>query len=88
MHALRCRRLRWVSVDLWVDKTQYDPAPAHEGRPLVDGNYIDNDDVYAGVILFTRDGYLRSLEIHSWLEDPIRQWPDLSHLDIAPSHHQ
>ncbi|WP_143014713.1 hypothetical protein [Glycomyces harbinensis] len=76
-----------TSVDLWVDKTKCDPAPAHEGRPLADGNYVDTD-VYAGVILFTSDGYLRSLEIHSWLEEPIRRWPDLSHLDVAPSHYQ
>lgn len=75
-----------VSVDLWVDQTQCDPAPPHEGRPVADGNYIDTD-VYAGVILFTSDGYLRSLEIHSWLEEPMRHWPDLAHLDVAPSRH-
>jgi hypothetical protein len=75
-----------VSVDLWVDKAQCDPAPPHEGRPVADGNYIGTD-AHAGVILFTRDGYLRALEIHTWLDEPMRHWPDLAHLEVAPSRH-
>lgn len=73
-----------TSVDLWVDESKIVPAPPHDGRPLAEGYYV-NTDAYAGVLLFTSRGYLRTLEVHTWLEEPIRVWPPLDHLEVSPA---
>lgn len=72
-----------ASVGLWVDTTKVGPAPPHDGRPAVSGDYVDTD-AYAGVLVWTDDGYLTGLEVHTWQEEPIRSWPDLDHLEVNP----
>ena len=62
-----------VTVDLTVDRTQVPPAPAH-GNPAADAWYVVPED--AGVMVFTEDGYLSLLELHSVSSEPITNWPE------------
>ncbi|MDX3214617.1 hypothetical protein PV318_03525 [Streptomyces sp. ME02-6991-2B] len=56
-----------------MDRAAVPPARAH-GNPAADAWYAAPDD--AGVMVFTKDGYLSSLEIYSASSEPITTWPD------------
>jgi hypothetical protein len=62
-----------ATVDLVVDPARVPPAPAHD-NPAADAWYAVPDD--AGVLVFTVDGYLASLEIYSTADEPITDWPE------------
>lgn len=62
-----------ATVDLEVDRTAVAPAPSH-GNPAVDAGYTD--PCSAGVMVFTKGGYLSLLEIYSVSDEPISAWPD------------
>lgn len=62
-----------VTVDLTVDRAAVPPAPAH-GNPAADAWYAVPDD--AGVMVFTKNGYLSLLEIYSTSSEPITTWPE------------
>ena len=61
-----------ATVDLDVDRAAVAPAPAH-GNPAVDAWYAIPED--AGVMVFTKDGYLSLLEIYSASDEPVTTWP-------------
>ncbi|MFC7259584.1 hypothetical protein [Streptomyces lutosisoli] len=60
-----------ATVDVAVDQTAVPPAPAH-GNPAADAWYAEPED--AGVMVFTKDGYLSLLEIYSASSEPISTW--------------
>ncbi|XER99788.1 hypothetical protein HEP87_00730 [Streptomyces sp. S1D4-11] len=60
-----------ATVDVGVDHTAVPPAPAH-GNPVADAWYAEPED--AGVMVFTKDGYLSLLEIYSASSEPISTW--------------
>ncbi|ORT61066.1 hypothetical protein BKD26_03010 [Streptomyces sp. CB03238] len=62
-----------LTVDLTVDRAAVPPAPT-QGNPAADAWYTVPDD--AGVMVFTKDGYLALLEIHSASGEPITTWPE------------
>lgn len=62
-----------ASVDLAVDRAAVAPAPVH-GNPAADAWYVEPAD--AGVMVFTRDGYLSLLEIYSSAAAPVTDWPE------------
>ncbi|MFF3252559.1 hypothetical protein ACFYWP_16465 [Actinacidiphila glaucinigra] len=62
-----------VTVDLTVDRAAVPPARAH-GNPAADARYAAPDD--AGVMVFTKNGYLSLLEIYSASSEPITTWPE------------
>ncbi|WP_327396500.1 hypothetical protein [Streptomyces phaeochromogenes] len=62
-----------VTVDLVVDDAAVPPAPAHR-NPAADAWYTEPED--AGVMVFTKDGYLSLLEIYSTSTEPITAWPE------------
>lgn len=62
-----------ATVDLTVDTTAVAAAPEH-GNPAVDGWYTSPDN--AGVMIFTKDGYLSLLEIYSSAAEPVATWPE------------
>ncbi|WP_228980483.1 hypothetical protein [Streptomyces sp. DH12] len=61
-----------VTVDLVVDRAAVPPAPAHP-NPAADAWYAGPDG--AGVMVFTEDGYLSSLEVYAASGDPVTAWP-------------
>ncbi|PNG20411.1 hypothetical protein [Streptomyces cahuitamycinicus] len=62
-----------ATVDLEVDRTAVPPAPAHD-NPAVEAGYAAPHA--AGVMAFTKDGYLSALEIYSVSSEPITSWPE------------
>ncbi|WP_323138832.1 hypothetical protein [Streptomyces mirabilis] len=60
-----------ATVDVAVDHTAVPPAPAH-GNPAADAWYAEPED--AGVMVFTKDGYLSLLETYSASSEPISTW--------------
>ncbi|MCX4533045.1 hypothetical protein OHA79_28910 [Streptomyces sp. NBC_00841] len=62
-----------MTVDLAVGRGRVAPAPAH-GNPAADAWYAVPDD--AGVMVFTKGGYLSLLEIYSASSEPITAWPE------------
>ncbi|NUP18418.1 MAG: hypothetical protein HOZ81_20505 [Streptomyces sp.] len=68
----RCR-CGCATVDLEVDRTAAESAPAHD-NPAVDAGYTH--PYSAGVIVCTEGGYLPLLEIYSVADEPITAWPD------------
>ncbi|GGN81788.1 hypothetical protein GCM10011579_068750 [Streptomyces albiflavescens] len=62
-----------ATVDLAVNRAAVPPAPAH-GNPAADAWYAEPKD--AGVMVFTKDGYLSLLEIYSTSSEPITAWPE------------
>ncbi|MFD8924283.1 hypothetical protein [Streptomyces mirabilis] len=60
-----------ATVDVAVDHTAVPPAPAH-GNPAADAWYAEPED--AGVMVFTKDGYLSLLETYSTSSEPISTW--------------
>lgn len=62
-----------TTVDLAVDRAAVPPAPAH-GNPAADAWYAEPEN--AGVMVFTKDGYLSLLEIYSSSSEPITAWPE------------
>jgi hypothetical protein len=69
-----------ASVDLGVDRGAVAAAPGHDS-PVVEASYPESEDA-AGVLLFTRDGYLSGLEIYSCGEEPETGWPDAGGLVV------
>ncbi|MFD8216680.1 hypothetical protein ACFV2U_23745 [Streptomyces sp. NPDC059697] len=62
-----------ATVDVGVDHTAFPPAPAPaHGNPAADAWYAEPED--AGVMVFTKDGYLSLLEIYSASSEPISTW--------------
>lgn len=64
-----------ATVDLAVDTSAVAPAPDHP-NPAADAWYRSPDD--AGVMIFTRGGYLSLLEIYSSADEPVATWPEPS----------
>ncbi|MFG2491515.1 hypothetical protein ACGFSD_10715 [Streptomyces caniferus] len=62
-----------MTVDLAVDRNQVPPSPTH-GNPAADAWYVAPED--AGVMVFTKDGYLSLLEVYSASSEPIASWPE------------
>ncbi|WP_371646959.1 hypothetical protein [Streptomyces mirabilis] len=62
-----------ATVDLAVNHAAVPPAPAH-CNPAADAWYAEPED--AGVMVFTKDGYLSLLEIYSASGEPITAWPE------------
>ncbi|MEV6163234.1 hypothetical protein AB0L71_15130 [Streptomyces sp. NPDC052052] len=62
-----------MAVDLMVDRAAVPPALVH-GNPAADAWYAVPDD--AGVMVFTKAGYLSLLEIYSASSEPITSWPE------------
>ncbi|MGW0846185.1 hypothetical protein ACWD26_39845 [Streptomyces sp. NPDC002787] len=61
-----------ATVDLAVDREAVPPAPTRSDGYAVDAWYDTPDD--AGVMVFTKGGYLSLLEIYSAAE-PVTVWP-------------
>ncbi|MET9293704.1 hypothetical protein [Streptomyces sp. NPDC003077] len=61
-----------ATVDLTVDRTAVPPAPVTE-NPAADAWYAEPDD--AGALVFTKNGYLSSLEVYSSSGESVAVWP-------------
>jgi len=72
-----------ATIDLIVDPAA--PSAVGTYRPIPnEAEVIDAEGEHVGgVIVFTEDGYLSSLEIFTWLDDPINPLPPLEQLRLV-----
>jgi hypothetical protein len=81
--ALRECSCGCASIDLVVDPAA--PPAVGTWRPIPnEAEVIDGEGEHVGgVIVFTEDGYLSSLEIFTWLDDPINPFPPPERLRLV-----
>ncbi len=69
------------TIDLEVDKTACPPSPASSPLPAQANVLDDSGNLIGGVIVFTKAGYLSSMELYS-NDAPITVFPPLDRLHI------
>jgi hypothetical protein len=64
------------TISLLVDE-HLPPAPVkHEPEPLI--GYVDDANGHHEISIVVRDGFLRQLELVTYDEKPVLEWPDLT----------